>query len=283
MQEDAAQKCLRQQAQRAARQAAEPQQLDSASGEATEATSEDRGEEAAEQEQNSHIAADSPALQHGLGTSGAAALEKGMDSGAVTPPDGQEIAAGDLPQGLGDSDDDLAAQLAGTLPVYRIPGLALQLPTSAGDVDFTPLFLSRKQLDITWVRLFASCPFDLSRHNGQYRQARSMHAGHRQTACHLLVIIPYGLVCSQGMSAVPFSARMTPDQLQYKQAKHAVLPCLRAERDPGRARALAAGAAGAASGATCASSSSCSARAWQVPSAYLSSWTPHPTSGKGAC
>ena len=47
--------------------------------------------------------------------------------------------------------------LAGTLPLFRIPGLALVLPTTAGQVNFAPLFLSKEQLDITWVRCSCLC------------------------------------------------------------------------------------------------------------------------------
>ena len=39
----------------------------------------------------------------------------------------------------------------GTVPVFRIPGLSLQLPTAIGDVHFAPVFLSKEQLDRTWV------------------------------------------------------------------------------------------------------------------------------------
>lgn len=46
-----------------------------------------------------------------------------------------------------------AALPSGTLPVFKIPGLSLMLPTSAGHVDFAPLFLSHDQLHTTWVCL----------------------------------------------------------------------------------------------------------------------------------
>jgi hypothetical protein len=39
----------------------------------------------------------------------------------------------------------------GTLPVFRIPGLAIILPSSIGPIRFTPLFLSSDQLQKTWV------------------------------------------------------------------------------------------------------------------------------------
>ena len=63
-------------------------------------------------------------------------------------------------QAVGSSSADRSApeqgtseeRLAGTLPLFRIPGLSLVLPTTAGHVDFAPLFLSKEQLDITWVR-----------------------------------------------------------------------------------------------------------------------------------
>ena len=48
-------------------------------------------------------------------------------------------------------------RLAGTLPLFRIPGLALVLPTTSGHVNFAPLFLSKEQLDITWVRGSCLC------------------------------------------------------------------------------------------------------------------------------
>ncbi len=55
----------------------------------------------------------------------------------------------------------------GSLPVFRIPGLSLLLPTSVGQVDFSPLFLSKEQLDATWVRsqttLRASTSFPITR------------------------------------------------------------------------------------------------------------------------
>jgi len=35
------------------------------------------------------------------------------------------------------------------LPVFTIPGVYLTLPSAKGDVRFTPLFLSRRQLDDT--------------------------------------------------------------------------------------------------------------------------------------
>ena len=44
-----------------------------------------------------------------------------------------------------------AALPSGMLPVFKIPGLSLMLPTSAGHVDFAPLFLSHDQLHTTWV------------------------------------------------------------------------------------------------------------------------------------
>lgn len=49
-----------------------------------------------------------------------------------------------------------AALPSGVLPVFKIPGLSLILPTSAGHVDFAPLFLSYDQLHTTWVRHYCS-------------------------------------------------------------------------------------------------------------------------------
>ncbi len=49
-----------------------------------------------------------------------------------------------------------AALPAGSLPVFKIPGLSLTLPTSVGRVDFSPLFLSKEQLHATWVRSLTS-------------------------------------------------------------------------------------------------------------------------------
>ena len=46
-------------------------------------------------------------------------------------------------------DDDLAKEAS--LPVYSIPGIHIRLPTLAGTVSFTPVFLSKEQLDKTWV------------------------------------------------------------------------------------------------------------------------------------
>ena len=40
---------------------------------------------------------------------------------------------------------------AGSLPVFRIPGLSLMMPTSVGHVDLSPVFLSKEQLLATWV------------------------------------------------------------------------------------------------------------------------------------
>ena len=42
----------------------------------------------------------------------------------------------------------------GDLPVFGIPGVHIRLPTAVGPVSFSPLFLSKEQLDRTWV----SCP-----------------------------------------------------------------------------------------------------------------------------
>ena len=39
----------------------------------------------------------------------------------------------------------------GELPVFRLPGVQIKLPTAVGVVSFSPLFLSKKQLDKTWV------------------------------------------------------------------------------------------------------------------------------------
>ncbi len=38
------------------------------------------------------------------------------------------------------------------LPVFRLPGVLVQLPTAVGIVCFSPVFLSKDQLDKTWVR-----------------------------------------------------------------------------------------------------------------------------------
>ncbi|CAL8472166.1 g11708 [Coccomyxa elongata] len=57
---------------------------------------------------------------------------------------------------ISDSDSRLdvvgenAALPSGVMPVFKIPGLSLMLPTSAGHVDFAPLFLSYDQLHTTW-------------------------------------------------------------------------------------------------------------------------------------
>lgn len=39
----------------------------------------------------------------------------------------------------------------GDLPVFGIPGIHISLPTAVGPVSFSPLFLSKEQLDRTWV------------------------------------------------------------------------------------------------------------------------------------
>ena len=39
----------------------------------------------------------------------------------------------------------------GEMPVFRLPGVRIRLPTAAGTVSFSPLFLSKEQLDRTWV------------------------------------------------------------------------------------------------------------------------------------
>ena len=39
----------------------------------------------------------------------------------------------------------------GEMPVFRLPGVQIKLPTAVGVVSFSPLFLSKKQLDRTWV------------------------------------------------------------------------------------------------------------------------------------
>ena len=134
VQEGAAQQCSRQQA----RQVAAPPQLDSAPR--VEATT--------------GAASKDAVAKQPQGSPGAERQGELEDAGSVRAhPEGPGTAAEDLPQGLSlRGDDALAWQLAGTLPVFRIPGLALQLPTAAGVVDFTPLFLSRRQLDDTWVR-----------------------------------------------------------------------------------------------------------------------------------
>ena len=46
----------------------------------------------------------------------------------------------------------------GDLPVFGIPGIHISLPTAVGPVSFSPLFLSKEQLDRTWV----CCPRLLS-------------------------------------------------------------------------------------------------------------------------
>ena len=38
------------------------------------------------------------------------------------------------------------------LPVFRLPGVLIQLVTAVGTVCFSPVFLSKDQLDKTWVR-----------------------------------------------------------------------------------------------------------------------------------
>jgi len=38
------------------------------------------------------------------------------------------------------------------LPVFRLPGVLVQLPTAVGTVCFIPVFLSKDELDKTWVR-----------------------------------------------------------------------------------------------------------------------------------
>ena len=38
------------------------------------------------------------------------------------------------------------------LPVFRLPGVLVQLPTTVGMVCFSPVFLSKDQLERTWVR-----------------------------------------------------------------------------------------------------------------------------------
>ena len=35
--------------------------------------------------------------------------------------------------------------------MYSVPGIHIRLPTLAGTVSFTPVFLSKEQLDKTWV------------------------------------------------------------------------------------------------------------------------------------
>ncbi|KAK9905595.1 hypothetical protein WJX75_002710 [Coccomyxa subellipsoidea] len=42
---------------------------------------------------------------------------------------------------------------AGSLPVFRIPGLSLMMPTSVGHVDLSPVFLSKEQLLATWAAI----------------------------------------------------------------------------------------------------------------------------------
>ena len=37
------------------------------------------------------------------------------------------------------------------VPVFRLPGIEIRLPTAVGIVSFTPLFLSKRQLESTWV------------------------------------------------------------------------------------------------------------------------------------
>ena len=39
----------------------------------------------------------------------------------------------------------------GEMPVFRLPGVQIRLPTAVGMVSFSPLFLSKEQLDRTWV------------------------------------------------------------------------------------------------------------------------------------
>lgn len=77
--------------------------------------------------------------------------------------------------------------LAGTLPLFRIPGLAVVLPTTAGHVDFAPLFLSKEQLDITWVR--GSC---------------------------LCTLVPSKLCISEGLGAAPAMWAFTPSVILTK-------------------------------------------------------------------
>jgi hypothetical protein len=122
LQEEAAQRISQQQARRAARQQAPLPQPDSAP----------------------HAAAAAAAAVHGSGV--AAEQPVGAAGGDGVAAAGEEAAP---PPGLRSAADELQ----GTLPVFRIPGLALTLPTSAGAVDFTPLFLSKQQLDLTWVRV----------------------------------------------------------------------------------------------------------------------------------
>ena len=39
----------------------------------------------------------------------------------------------------------------GEVPVFRLPGVKIRLPTAVGMVTFSPLFMSKKQLSRTWV------------------------------------------------------------------------------------------------------------------------------------
>lgn len=39
----------------------------------------------------------------------------------------------------------------GELPVFKLPGFNIRLPTIVGMVSFSPLFLSKEQLNRTWV------------------------------------------------------------------------------------------------------------------------------------
>lgn len=40
---------------------------------------------------------------------------------------------------------------SGTLPVFQIPGLSISLPSTLGPIQFSPLFLTKEQLHLTWV------------------------------------------------------------------------------------------------------------------------------------
>ena len=51
----------------------------------------------------------------------------------------------------------------GEMPVFRLPGVQIRLPTAVGIVSFSPLFLSKEQLTRTWVSAPFHAPFSSAR------------------------------------------------------------------------------------------------------------------------
>ena len=66
---------------------------------------------------------------------------------------------------------------SGEMPVFRLPGVLIRLPTAVGIVSFSPLFLSKEQLTRTWVSTPLHAPFESAGERGKIHCISSSYLG----------------------------------------------------------------------------------------------------------